>query len=117
MGLRNLLSGNSSRDNDIEKVLENIVYQQLVRMGFTVRIGQLQAGEVDFVCTKRSQRLYVQVCYLMATEETREREFGALRRINDNHPKYVISLSPLVTRTNTDGIIHLGLREFLLNGF
>ncbi len=117
VGLRNLLSGNSSRDNDIEKVLENIVYQQLVRMGFTVRIGQLQAGEVDFVCTKRSQRVYVQVCYLMATEETREREFGALRRINDNHPKYVISLSPLVTRTNTDGIIHLGLREFLLNGF
>ena len=116
VGLRNLLSGNTSRDKDIEKVLENVVYQQLVRMGFVVRIGQLQAGEVDFVCTKQVQRIYVQVCYLMATDETREREFGALRRINDNHPKYVISLSPLVKRTNTDGIVHLGLREFLLNG-
>ena len=114
--MRNLLSGTNQRENDIEKVLENVVYQQLLRLGYEVRVGQLQAGEVDFVCTKRMQKVYVQVCYLIASEETEEREFGTLRRIADNHPKYVVSLSPLVTRNNIDGIIHLGLHEFLLNG-
>lgn len=81
------------------------------------KVGQLQAGEVDFVCSKRKQQAYVQVCYLIVTEETEEREFGVLRRIADNHPKYVISMSPLVKRDNIDGIIHLGLHEFLLKGF
>ena len=116
IGLRNLLSGTNQREKDIEKVLENVVYQQLLRLGYEVRVGQLQAGEVDFVCTKRMQKVYVQVCYLIASEETEEREFGSLRRIADNHPKYVVSLSPLVTRNNIDGIIHLGLHEFLING-
>lgn len=116
VGLRNLLSGASNRDGDIEKVLENVVYRQLIHMGYTVRVGQLQAGEVDFVCTKHDERVYVQVAYLIATEETRLREFGPLEGIADNHPKYVVSMSPLVKRSNVDGIIHLGLREFLMNG-
>jgi hypothetical protein len=117
VGLRNVLAESDSRDGDIEKVLENIVYQQLVRFGFDVKIGQLQGGEVDFVCTKNSQKIYVQVTYFMATEETREREYGALKRIPDSFPKYIISMSPLISRTNTDGIIHLGLGDFLINGF
>ena len=96
---------------------KNVVYQQLLRLGYGVRVGQLQAGEVDFVCMKRKKQVYVQVCYLIATEETEEREFGVLRRIADNHPKYVIFLSPLVKRDNIEGIIHLGMREFLLKGF
>lgn len=116
IGIRNLLSGLNKRGKDIEKVLENVVYQHLIQLDFNVRIGQLKAGEVDFVCTKNDTKIYVQVCYLIATEETAEREFGTLSRINDNYPKYVISLSPLVTRSNHDGIIHLGLREFLKNG-
>lgn len=116
VGLRNILTGATTRDNDIEKVLENVVYRHLLRLGYTIRIGQLQAGEVDFVCIKHEQRIYVQVAYLIVTEETREREFGTLRNIDDNYPKYVISMSPLVKRSNVDGIIHLGLREFLLNG-
>lgn len=116
IGIRNLLSGLNRREKDIEKVLENVVYQHLTQFDFDVRIGQLQAGEVDFVCTKNDIKIYVQVCYLIATEETTEREFGTLSKINDNYPKYVISLSPLVTRSNHDGIIHLGLREFLKNG-
>ena len=117
VGLRNLLTETDSRDGDIEKILENVVYQQLVRMGYEVKIGQLQAGEVDFVCTRKAQKVYVQVTYLLASEETREREFSALRRISDSYPKYVISMSPMVNRTNTDGIIHIGLRDFLVNGF
>lgn len=116
IGIRNQLSGLNRREKDIEKVLENVVYQHLTQLDFDVRIGQLQAGEVDFVCTKNDIKVYVQVCYLIATEETTEREFGTLSKINDNYPKYVISLSPLVTRSNHDGIIHLGLREFLKNG-
>lgn len=116
VGIRNLLSGLNRREKDIEKVLENVVYQYLTQLDFDVRIGQLQAGEVDFVCTKNDIKVYVQVSYLIATEETTEREFGTLSKIKDNYPKYVISLSPLVTRSNYDGIIHLGLREFLKNG-
>lgn len=116
VGIRNLLSGLNRREKDIEKDLENVVYQHLTQLDFDVRIGQLQAGEVDFVCTKNDIKVYVQVSYLIATEETTEREFGTLSKIKDNYPKYVISLSPLVTRSNYNGIIHLGLREFLKNG-
>ena len=116
IGLRNLIAG-GERDRDIEKVIENIVYQQLIRMGYIVNVGQLKAGEVDFVCTKPNERLYVQVAYLIATPETMEREFGALDCINDNYPKYVISMTPLVKRSDRNGITHIGLREFLKKGF
>ena len=116
VGLRNLIVG-GGREGDIEKVMENIVYQQLLRMGYSVTVGQLRAGEIDFVCTKSNERVYVQVAYLIASPDTEEREFGSLKGINDNYPKYVISMTPLVKRSDRQGIIHLGLREFLLSGF
>lgn len=116
IGLRNLIAG-GEREGDMEKVLENIVYQQLLRMGYTVSVGQLRAGEVDFVCTRSNERVYVQVAYLIATPETEEREFGCLDSIKDNYPKYVISMTPLVRRNDRSGITHLGLREFLKRGF
>ena len=79
-------------------------------MGYRVTVGQLQAGEIDFVCSKASgDRAYVQASYLIADEATREREFGNLRKINDNYPKYVVSMTPLVSRSDNDGITHLGL--------
>ena len=105
------------RDKDIEKVIENIIYQQLVYYGYKVNVGQMQASEIDFVCTKGASRIYIQASYLISSEETREREFGTLKKIKDNYPKYVISMTPLVTRTDDDGIIHLSLREFLVRGF
>lgn len=105
-----------NRNKDIEKVIENIIYQQLVHDGFKVNVGQLNAGEIDFVCTKHNSRCYVQAAYLIATEETHEREFGSLKSIGDNYNKYVISMTPLVRRSDDDGVIHLGLREFLMNG-
>ena len=115
-GIRNTLAG-GTREGDIEKVMENIVYQQLLRLGYTVRVGQLQAGEIDFVCSKPDgARAYVQVSFIIANNETREREFGNLKAIQDNYPKYVISMTPMVTRSNDDGIIHLHLRQFLNNG-
>ena len=116
IGLRNYISG-GERVCDIEKVIENIVYLQLKLMGYKVSVGQLRAGEVDFVCTKQNERVYVQVAYLIGSKETEEREFGALQNIQDNYPKYVISMTPLVKRNDNEGVIHLGLREFLKNGF
>jgi predicted AAA+ superfamily ATPase len=116
IGLRNLIAG-GEREGDMEKVLENVVYQELQRMGYTVSVGQLRAGEVDFVCTKSNERVYVQVAYLIASAETEEREFGCLDNIKDNYPKYVISMTPLVRRSDRQGVTHIGLREFLKNGF
>jgi len=116
VGLRNLIAG-GEREGDIEKVIETVVYRQLLRMGYKVSVGQLRAGEVDFVCAKHNERVYVQVAYLIASPETEEREFGCLDNIKDNYPKYVISMTPLVRRSDRRGVTHLGLREFLINGF
>lgn len=115
-GIRNALAGRT-REGDIEKVIENIIYQHLIRLGYQVYVGQLQAGEIDFVCTKPDgQRIYVQASYIIADMATREREFGNLRAINDNYPKYVISMTPLLTRNDDNGITHLHLRKFLKEG-
>ena len=112
-GIRNTLA-DGSREGDIEKVIENIVYNHLIRMGYDVTVGQLQAGEIDFVCRKpEGQRIYVQASYMIVDDTTREREFGNLRTIKDNYPKYVISMTPLVTRADDNGITHLHLRKFL----
>lgn len=115
-GIRNALAG-GTREGDIEKVIENIIYQHLIRLGYQVYVGQLQAGEIDFVCTKPDgQRIYVQASHIIADMATREREFGNLRAINDNYPKYVISMTPLLTRNDDNGITHLHLRKFLKEG-
>ena len=115
-GIRNCLGG-GNREGDIEKVMENVVYNHLVRLGYEVTVGQLQASEIDFVCSKPTgERVYVQVAYIIADDATRQREFGNLRAINDNYPKYVISMTPLVTHNDDNGIIHLNLRKFLTEG-
>ena len=115
-GLRNTLAG-GSREGDIEKVIENIIYNHLIRLGYEVTVGQLQAGEIDFVCQKpEGLLLYVQASYIIADDATRDREFGNLRAIKDNYPKYVISMTPLVSRQDSDGITHLHLRRFLTEG-
>lgn len=115
VGLRNMIAG-GERETDIEKVIESVVYQHLIRLGYQVYVGEMRVGEIDFVCKKVNQIKYLQVAYLIHDDETRKREFGRLADINDNYPKYVISLTPLVTSRDYDGIIHMGLREFLKNG-
>ncbi len=115
-GIRNALVG-GSRERDIEKVIENIVYNHLVRLGYEVMVGQLQTSEIDFVCTKPAgERVYVQASYLVVGQSTYDREFGNLRAIKDNYPKYVISVTPLVTKSDDNGIVHLHLRKFLMEG-
>lgn len=116
-GIRNALVG-GTREGDIEKVIENVIYQQLVRMGYEVAVGQLRAGEIDFVASDaEGARVYVQASYIIADEGTRKREFGNLKAIKDNYPKYVISMTPLVTRNNDEGVTHISLRSFLTKGF
>lgn len=115
-GIRNAIAG-GTREGDVEKVIENIVYQNLVRLGYEVYVGQLQSSEIDFVCTKpNGEKIYVQVSYLIINEETRQREFGNLKKIQDNYPKYVISMTPLIVNNDYDGIKHIHLRNFLKNG-
>lgn len=115
-GVRNALSG-GTREGDIEKVIENIIYNHLIRLGYDVTVGQLRAGEVDFVCTKpEGKRIYVQASFIIADDSTRKREFGNLKAINDNYPKYVISMTPLLIKSDDNGITHLNLRTFLYDG-
>ena len=114
-GLRNA-QAEGTREGDIEKIIENIIYQHLMGLGYKVNVGQLQAGEIDFVCTKKAgaKQIYIQASYIIANDETREREFGNLRNIKDNYPKYVISMTPGVIRNDDNGITHLHLRNFLM---
>lgn len=115
IGIRNSCV-ETNRDKDIEKVIESIVYHQLIHDGYKVNVGQLHAGEVDFVCVKNKRRVYIQASYIIGSDETRQREFGTLKAIADNYPKYVISMTPLVSRSDDEGIQHISLREFLKNG-
>lgn len=115
IGLRNL-KASGGMDSYIEKVIENAVYKQLSYLGFDIKVGVLNAGEVDFVCTKSEQTIYVQASYIIAEDTTREREFGPLEKIRDNYPKHVISATPYLTQRNENGIIHLSLRKFLTEG-
>ena len=116
LGLRNL-KAEGSMDSYIEKVIENVVYKHLCYLGYDVKVGVLNAGEVDFVCTKPGETVYVQASYIVAEQTTRDREFGPLEKIRDNHPKYVISATPLLTQRDENGITHLSLRRFLKEGF
>ena len=97
---------------DINLILENIVYLELLRRGYIVTVGKAGEKEVDFVCSRQDQKLYIQVTYLLATEETIQREFGVYDSIRDNFPKYVVSLDEFDLSRN--GIKHFNIRDFLL---
>lgn len=112
-GIRNYLCGYNIRES-IEKIMENVVWNHLRRQGFKVTVGILRVGEIDFVATKAEKRIYVQVTYLLASEDTVRREFGNLAAIKDNYPKYVVSMDPVGGGfSEYPGIEHVRLREFL----
>ena len=115
LGLRNL-KAEGGMDSYIEKVIENAIYKHLRFLGYEVKVGVLNAGEVDFVCTKPGKTVYIQASYIISEQSTRDREFGPLEKIRDNHPKYVISATPLLTSRDENGITHLSLRKFLREG-
>ena len=109
-GIREAVFGGNMRD--INLILENIVYLELLRRGFEVTVGKNGTKEIDFVCNKHGEKLYVQVTYLLASQETINREFGAYDNIKDNFPKYVVSLDEFDMSQN--GIKHRNIRDFLL---
>lgn len=96
---------------NIGQILENIVYLEFLRHEYYITIGSVNNFEVDFVCKKNNKKVYVQVCYLLADENTVEREFRPLLKIKDNYPKYVISMDEI--DFSKEGIIHLNLKNFL----
>lgn len=112
-GLRNYLCGFNLRGS-VEKVMENVVYLHLLIQGYEVNVGILRAGEVDFVARKGSAVIYLQVTYLLASDETVKREFGNLAAIRDNYAKYVVSMDPVAGEfAKYPGIKHVTLRDFL----
>lgn len=112
LGVRNRIAG-PSRVGDIEKVMENAVYIHLRSLEYTVYVGQMMNTEIDFVARDAKGLIYIQVAYLLASEETVSREFGNLKLINDNHPKYVVSMDRFFGAVDDDGIEHIHLRQFL----
>jgi len=108
-GIREAVYGGNMRD--INLILENIVHMELLRRGYTVTVGKMSEKEIDFVCTKRDQKLYVQVAYLLADENTVRREFGVYDAVKDNFPKYVVTMDELDMSRN--GIKHRNIRDFL----
>jgi predicted AAA+ superfamily ATPase len=109
-GLRHALLG--YRESDISGVLENIVFLELLRRGFSVHIGKFDDQEIDFIAEKQGEKVYIQVAYLLASEETIDREFGVLQKVNDNYPKLVVSMDDAFG-SDHNGIKRLHIIDFL----
>lgn len=100
------------RDRHISGILENIVYNELVRRGYTVYIGKLETREVDFIAEQPHHKLYVQVAFKLESEETVQREFAPLLAIRDSYPKFVVTMDSHFQDT-IEGVRHIGLYQFL----
>ena len=101
-----------SNTKDIERTLENIVYTELISRGFEVKIGRIKDLEIDFIVKKLDKLYYYQVSYILGNEETRKREFRVYSLVQDNFPKYVLSMDRIDFSSN--GIIHKNIIDFLL---
>ncbi len=110
-GIREAVFGGNMKD--INLIFEDIVYMELLRRGYKVTVGKAGEKEIDFIAEKQTQKLYIQVAYLLASEETIQREFGAYDTIRDNFPKYVVSYDDF--DMSRDGLKHMNIREFLLS--
>lgn len=109
-GIREAVIGGNMRD--IKLVLENIVFMEALRRGYSVTVGKVGEREIDFVCERHGEKCYIQVTYLLAAEETVQREFGVYEHVQDNFPKYVVSLDEFDMSRN--GVRHYNIRDFLL---
>lgn len=109
-GIREAVIGGNMRD--INLVLENIVFMEALRRGYSVTVGKVGEREIDFVCEHHGEKCYIQVAYLLAAEETVQREFGVYEHVQDNFPKYVVSLDEFDMSRN--GVRHYNIRDFLL---
>ncbi len=109
-GIREAVFGGNLRDLNL--ILENIVYMVLRRRGYRITVGKVGDKEIDFVCDKQNERIYIQVAYLLASDDTINREFGVYEAIKDNYPKLVVTLDDFDMSRN--GIKHMNIRDFLL---
>jgi len=112
IGLRNSIIG--YRLQDISKVLENVVYVHLKMLQYEITVGKLNNLEIDFVCTKNNEKIYVQVAYVLSDDNVINREFGNLLKIQDNFPKIVVSTDKFEIHTYK-GVKHINIRKFLLS--
>jgi predicted AAA+ superfamily ATPase len=94
-------------------IIETVCYNELISRGYKVYVGNTFKGEIDFIAQKGDQKIYIQAAYLLSNDDVVKREFGAYDNVQDNYPKYVVSMDP-ITR-DRDGIIHINLEDFLLN--
>ncbi|KXB61427.1 hypothetical protein HMPREF3180_01797 [Leptotrichia wadei] len=109
-GIREAIMENNQKN--INQVLENILYFEMLRRGYNIKIGKVDNLEIDFVCKRNDETIYIQVSYLLASEDTKEREFSVLENIKDNYPKYVLSMDEFDMSRN--GIKHVNLIKFLV---
>lgn len=110
-GIRNAIIG--FKAEDIHKIIENVVSNHLQYCGYAVHTGKKADLEIDFVAEKQNEKVYIQVAYVLKNQDTIEREFGNLKKIQDNYPKLVVTMDEKFTSTS-EGIRHLHLRDFLL---
>lgn len=111
LGMRKIKTSNKEINYSV--TLENVVYNELITRGYEVFVGKTKKGEVDFIAIKNKDIKYIQVCLHLSSEETINREFGAYDSIDDNYPKYVISLDKFDLSRN--GIKHINAIDFLMN--
>ncbi len=111
LGLRHATLG--YRPGDIGQLLENVIYLELRRRGYTISIGKIGDLEIDFIAEKQQSKIYIQFSYLLASEETRKREFTPLKKTGDSYPKYVLTMDSLTQ--DEEGIMHRYIPDFLLN--
>jgi len=98
---------------DIGMVLENMVCLELLRRGYVVTVGMIDGEEIDFIGVKNGEPIYIQAAYLMPDKKTQNREFGSLLKIEDNYPKYVVTMDEV--DMSQGGIKHVNIKDFLLN--
>ncbi len=113
LGIRNAIRRFDFR-KDVNKLMENVVYIELLRHGYTVYIGKNDVKEVDFIAEKNDEKLYIQVTYMLYDEQTIQREFGGLMEIANHYLKYVITMDTLQNGGSYQGIKQVHLRDFLL---
>jgi predicted AAA+ superfamily ATPase len=111
-GLREAVSGTNIKNQEI--ILENVVYLELIRRGYDVKVGRISGDkEIDFVCEKDNEKLYVQVCYILNEEKTIKREFTSLLNVKDNYPKIVLYKESSF-KGNYEGIPTMDIEKWLL---
>lgn len=111
LGFTNILS--EGKKSQVGAYLENIVYNELIARGYNVNVGTLENAEVDFIATRFDEKIYIQVTYMLSDDKIVDREFNVYNKIEDNYPKYVLSMDKFDMSQN--GIIHKNIIDWLLN--